>query len=333
MKRLRFVLIGLALVSACCALAAAWIWQELHAVGPLPRGGALVSVPPGEPFRKTTARLHAAGVIRHPWLLHWWGRWTGADRSVRSGDYRFDRALSPLAVLEKLRSPEAALSRVTVPEGKTLMEIASLLEDAGFGGADHFLCAAEDPAFLLSQDLAARTLEGYLFPDTYTFPRKTAPEAILAGMLERFREKMSALEERRRESGMTEHEVVTLASIIEKETGAGSERSLVSAVFHNRLRIGMRLQSDPTAVYGRRTNGRVTPKDLKVDSPYNTYLYGGLPPGPICSPGFAALEAALSPADVPYLYFVARRDGTHKFSRTLREHNRAVARLRRGARP
>jgi UPF0755 protein len=316
-----------------CALAVAWAWQQLHTPGPLPHGGAIVSIPPGEPFRKTTERLCAAGVVRHPWLLHWWGRWTGLDRSVRSGDYRFDSALSPLAVLDKLRSAEAGLSRVTIPEGKTLVQIATLLEAAGFGGADHFLCVAQDPAFLLSLDLPAKALEGYLFPDTYAFPWKTAPEAILAGMVDRFREKMAALEERRRSRGMTEHELVTLASIIEKETGARTERSLVSAVFHNRLRIGMRLQSDPTAVYGRRTNGRVTPKDLTIDTPYNTYLHAGLPPGPICSPGFAALEAALNPADVPYLYFVARRDGTHKFSRTLREHNRAVARLRRGASP
>jgi UPF0755 protein len=252
------------------------------------------------------------------------------DRSVRSGEYRFDRPLSPIAVLATLRSPSAALHRVTIPEGSTLNQVAALLAAAGFGGADQFLCMAQDPDFLLRVDMPATGLEGYLFPDTYAFAWSTLPEQILAAMVARFREQTTALQERRRARHMSQEEMVILGSLIEKETGAAEERALISAVFHNRLQIGMPLQSDPTAVYGREGQGGPTAADLDVESPYNTYLHRGLPPGPICNPGRAALEAALEPATAPYLYFVSRNDGTHAFSRTLEEHNRAVARFQRG---
>jgi UPF0755 protein len=232
-------------------------------------------------------------------------------------------------VLAVLRSPTAALHRVTIPEGSTLEQIAAVLANAGFGAADQFLCVARDPMFLLRMDVPANGLEGYLFPDTYAFAWSTPPDRILAAMVERFREQTAALQALRLDAGMSEEEMVVLASVIEKETGVADERALVSAVFHNRLQIGMPLQSDPTATYGRDIHGAPTAADMEVDSPYNTYLHPGLPTGPICNPGVASMQAALTPAKVPYLYFVARKDGTHAFSRTLEEHNRAVAHFQR----
>jgi UPF0755 protein len=312
------------------AAAGFWFWRELHAPGPMASGGALVSIAPGEAFRSTCARLQQAGVVRNGWVLRLWGRWTGEDRAVRSGDYRFTEPLSPVAVLARLQSPTAALHSVTIPEGSTLRDVAALLARAGFGSADAFWCVAHDAHLLARLDVPASGLEGYLFPDTYAFAWGTPMDEILAVMVDRFREQTGPLQTTRLNAGMSEEEMVTLASIVEKETGAAQERPLVSAVFHNRLRLGMPLQADPTTVYGRDTRGGPTAADLDSESPYNTYLHRGLPPGPICNPGRAALEAAVSPAREPYLYFVARNDGTHSFSRTLEEHNRAVARFRRG---
>jgi UPF0755 protein len=328
MKRLVACIATLALLTVGGAF---WAWRDLQTPAPLPPGGALVSVAAGEPFGVTSARLCAAGVVRHPRLLRLWARWYGLDRLVRSGDYRFDRPLAPVDVLARLRSPAAALHRVTIPEGSTLRQVAGLLATAGFGGADQFLCLAQDPDVLLELDLPASGLEGYVFPDTYAFAWSTTPGEILRTMVSRFREQAAALRARRVTAGMSEPDMVTLGSLIEKETGAVQERMLVSAVFHNRLRIGMLLQSDPTAVYGREDGGVPTAADLTIDTPYNTYRYRGLPPGPICNPGRAALEAALAPAPVSYLYFVSRNDGTHEFSGTLDEHNRAVARFQRAA--
>ncbi len=323
--------LGIGALASCIAVGAAavWVWRDLHTPAPLPPGGALVSVAEGESFRATAARLQAAGVVRHGWALRLWARWQALDRLVRSGDYRFEQPLSPIEVLALLRSPTAALHRVTIPEGSTLAQIATSLANAGFGSADQFLCVARDPAFLLGLDLPASGLEGYLFPDTYAFAWRMPPDRILTTMVDRFREQTASLQPQRLDAQMSEEDMVVLGSVIEKETGVAAERALVSAVFHNRLQLGMLLQSDPTALYGRDVRGAPTAADMAVESPYNTYLHAGLPPGPICSPGIAAMQAAIMPAKVPYLYFVARNDGTHTFSRTLQEHNRAVTQFRR----
>jgi len=333
--RLAVYALGMVLVLAIGVAAAGWAWRDLNTSAPLPPGGAVVSVAPGETFRVTSERLQAAGVVRHAWVMRWWARWQGLDRLVRNGDYRFDQPLSPLETLAVLRSPTAALHRVTIPEGSTVNQVAALLAAAGYGGADVFLCLARNADFLASLDVPASGVEGYLFPDTYAFTWSTPPEQILTAMTQRFREQTASLQARRHASGMSESAMVILGSIIEKEAAAATERPVISAVFHNRLRRGMPLQSDPTTVYDQEgrdapARGAPTHADLAVESPYNTYLHTGLPPGPICNPGRAALEAAVSPADVPFLYFVARNDGTHEFSRTLDEHNRAVARFQRG---
>jgi UPF0755 protein len=328
MRLLKGLLAGGLLAGILVCAIGGWFWRQLNVALQPPAGGAIVSIAPGEPFRQVSVRLEEAGVVRDARVIHWWARWSGEDRLVRSGDYRFEQPGSPLDVLQMLQTAGAALHRVTIPEGRTIRDVAALLESAGFGGADEFLCLVRDPQFLLSLDLPASGIEGYLFPDTYDFGWASTPEDVLRHMVDHFRKQTEALRPNLQASGLTQEEMVILASVIESETGVAAERAIISGVFHNRLRIGMRLQADPTAVY-ERGGGKPTARDLRIDSPYNTYIHPGLPPGPICNPGLAAMAAAVEPAAVPYLYFVARQDGTHVFSRTLEEHNRAVAALRR----
>jgi len=200
------------------------------------------------------------------------------------------------------------------------------------GESDAFLSKVMDPGFAAAKGIAGRSLEGYLFPDTYFFPRNTEIERIIQTLLDRFNAVYSPeWTDRSRRVGLTRHEVVTLASIIEKETGVAEERARISSVFHNRLKKGMRLQSDPTVIYGiKNFNGNITREHLNTPTPYNTYQIGGLPPGPIASPGRAALWAVLFPEETDFLYFVARGDGTHQFSKSLAEHNQAVRRYQLG---
>jgi UPF0755 protein len=324
--------IGALLAMLALSGAAAWTWRDLTSPATPGGGMALISIAPGEPLGAVAARLVEARVIRHAWTLRLWARWNRLDRQMQPGEYRFDRPRSPIEVAGVLCSPVAALHRVIIPEGATVARTAELLAAAGFGGADVFRCVTRDPNLLLDLNLPATGIEGYLFPDTYAFAWGTAPQDIVRTMVSRFRDEAAALDARRRAAGLSEHAMVTLASLIEAETGAARERPLIAAVFHNRLRIGMPLQSDPTAVYGRPGHVIPTAADLSADSPYNTYLHRGVPPGPICNPGRAALEAALAPAPTQYLYFVSRKDGTHEFSTSLDEHNRAVARFQRDGR-
>jgi UPF0755 protein len=216
---------------------------------------------------------------------------------------------------------------VTIPEGYNVRMISALLAEKGLGDADRFEELAMDTEFSRSLGIPSDTLEGFLFPDTYSWPKGLSEEDILRRMTAKYKTVFTkTMRSRAQELGMTELEAVTLASIIEKETGAPEEREQVSAVFHNRLKKGYRLQTDPTVIYGLEDfDGNLTKKDLRTDHPYNTYTRSGLPAGPIANPGKASLEAALNPAKVSYLYFVSRGDGTHVFSDTLVEHNKAVA--------
>jgi UPF0755 protein len=305
-----------------------WAWHTLQTPVPPATPGVVVLVPPGEHFRAVAERLHAAGVIAHPLLLRAYARLVGLDRSVRCGEFRFAEPIAPAAVLALLQSPADSARHVTIPEGFTAEQIAAALEERGYGGRDAFRCAMEDPALLLELRLPASGIEGYLFPDTYAFDAATPPADIVRAMVLRFRAQSADLAAPREAAGLSEAAMVTLASVIEKETGQADERPLISGVFHNRLRLGMPLQSDPTVLYGR-GGGRapLTRADLASPQPYNTYAYRGLPPGPIANPGRAALEAAVAPARTSALYFVSRNDGSHVFSATLDEHNRAVRRF------
>jgi UPF0755 protein len=219
--------------------------------------------------------------------------------------------------------------RITFPEGLTIQEMGAIYQAREFGPARDFVAAARNAALIRDLDPEAPDLEGYLFPETYAVPRGTPAARLIAMMVDRFRATYTAeLQQRAAAQPLTTRQVVTLASLVEKETGKGEERPLVAAVYRNRLKIGMGMQADPTVVYALQKagtyNGNIRREDLAIDSPYNTYRHAGLPPGPIASPGKAALEAALAPADVDYLYFVSRNDGSHVFAATLSEHNRNV---------
>jgi UPF0755 protein len=231
-------------------------------------------------------------------------------------------------VLSRLERGEAKRYRVTLPEGWTFAQMAKEIGRTGIASADHLLALARDRAFVTSLGLRGETLEGWCFPDTYAFTKGTPPEAVWRALVERARRVLA--EERAKapagsDPGLEDGEVVTLASIVEKETGRADERPLIAAVFLNRLRRGIPLGSDPTVIYGiAGFNGNLTREDLETPTPWNTYLRPGLTPGPIANPGRDALRAVLAAPSVDYLYFVSRNDGSHQFSRTLEEHNRAV---------
>ena len=293
-----------------------------------------VEVPPGSPVSVIGQRLIDAGVIssRPAFRYALWA--TGQSRRLQAGEYRFDRPMRPVEVIEKLAQGDVFVQPITFPEGLTIREMAALFEKAGLGTATDFQRAARGRNLVAHLDPRAPDLEGYLFPDTYTLPRRATAdrliELMVAGFEKAFDETLRADAAAR---GLDARELVTLASLVEKETAKPEERPLVAAVYSNRLKIGMGLQCDPTVIYALERAGRFTGnlrrEDLLFDSPYNTYRYAGLPPGPIASPGRASLEAAVRPADVPYLYFVSRNDGSHEFAATLAEHNANVERWQR----
>jgi UPF0755 protein len=299
--------------------------------GPAPRPGALVSVPQGATLSATARALADHGVITDARLFSWWARLTGEDRKIKSGEYAFTTPLSPLAVLRMLTEGKGVRVTVTIVEGMTFKQIVYLLTQKGLGTEEQFLCLATDPLFLAAWGLPPHGVEGYLFPATYAFSPYAPPEEILGRMVQRFYRAISpAMYRQMDQHNLSPHEVVTLASLIEKETRLRSERALVAAVFHNRLRQGMPLQCDPSVIYGLdEFDGNLTRQHLLTPTLYNTYLFRGLPPGPIASPSFASLHAALNPAPLDYLYFVAKGDGSHVFSSDLEAHNRAVDRFQR----
>jgi UPF0755 protein len=284
------------------------------------------TVLPGQHFKIIASQLEGAGIIKDSFRFKLFARFKGYDKRIKAGEYRLSSALSPKQVLEIMVSGKVALYRITIPEGYNLTQIAGIVSEMGLAEAPMFIRSATDPAIAGALGVEAGSLEGYLFPDTYHFPKGLPLDEIIGTMVNRFQEIFSTeWHERARQMGMSVHQVVTLASIIEKETGAAFERPLIASVFHNRLAKGMRLSSDPTVIYGIEDfDGNLTRKHLTTVTPYNTYLNKGLPPGPIANPGLASLEAALYPAETDYLYFVSKRDSTHQFSTTFKEHNRAV---------
>jgi len=288
----------------------------------------VIDFPAGTPLSALANLLEQRGVVRSGFRFRLYARLKGATRHIKAGEYEFSTALRPDAVLSKLVRGEVLLHQVTFPEGVTTQDIAALLTAQGLASADEVLAVAADANFAKDLGVAAPTLEGYLFPDTYRFARHLPVATILRTMVGRFFQYFGAAEEERAlRLGLARHEVVILASVVEKETGSAPERPLIAGVFMNRLRRGIPLQSDPTVIYGIPDfDGNLTRVHLRTDTPYNTYTRRGLPAGPICNPGAAALDAVLSPAATPYLYFVAKGDGTHQFSVTLPEHNAAVAR-------
>ena len=288
-----------------------------------------VTIEPGSSSRAIGARLVSAGIVRDDATFRAALWRSGRARSLQAGEYRFDAPMSPVAVVEKIARGDVYTRRITFPEGLNIHEMARLYEQQKLGPAREFLDAARDVSAIQDLDPAAKDLEGYLFPETYSLKRDAGAAGLVQTMVARFRQQFTpAMQQAAEQHGLTVREAVTLASLVEKETAVASERPVVAAVYVNRLKLGMGMQADPTVIYALqragRYNGNLRREDLAFDSPYNTYKYSGLPPGPIASPGLASLKAAVAPADAPYLYFVSRNDGSHVFARTLAEHNENV---------
>lgn len=296
-----------------------------------------VTLPPGATFSAVTDTLVAHGIVGNRLWFKLLARARGADRSVRAGVYQFDPGLSAWKVLDILEAGDEVATRFTVPEGLTIPEVAALAEQKLGIPADSVRAAAGDSAAATRiLGFPVRSFEGFLRPETYSLRHGTDARELVRVMAEGFRSAWKPEWNARLDSlGWTQAQLVTFASIVEGEARADDERETIAGVYHNRLRIGMALQADPTVQYaiflatGKR-KPRLFTRDYQFRSPYNTYLNRGLPPGPVNSPSSRSLEASLSPARVPYLYFVAGPDGRHQFSRTYGEHLRAIAKVRRG---
>jgi UPF0755 protein len=328
MRRLLRLVLVLALATAG---AAAWGYVRLSR----PYRGfvgdeTFVDLPTGTGVAEIARRLAAAGVVPDPYTFRLAAHLMHDDRRLQAGEYRFAEAATPGEVASRLARGDVFTRPVTIPEGLNIEEMAVLFDHTGLGSGESFRDAASEVTLIAGLDPAATTLEGYLFPDTYPLSRHAGATDLVAAMVARFKHVFDAdLRAAAAAAQMSPRELVTIASLVELETAQPAERPLVAAVFRNRLRVGMPLQCDPTVVYAlvlaKRWRGMIHKVDLQIDSPYNTYRVAGLPPGPIASPGRASLEAAVHPADVGYLYFVSRNDGTHAFATTLAEHDRNVA--------
>jgi UPF0755 protein len=296
--------------------------QEVHLI-----------VPPGQSLAATADALQRGQLIQSAFRFRLLARLEGYDRRLKAGEYSLTPSMSPRDILALMEKGSVRLHRLTVPEGLTIAQIAELVEKAGLGRAADIAARARDPLVARALGIDAPSLEGYLFPETYFFPRTVTTDGILAAMVQAFRAAFPAeWEARAAESGFTRHAVVTLASLIEKETGDPAERPVIASVFHNRLKRGMRLETDPAVIYGiPNFDGNLTRRHLETPTPFNTYLVRGLPPGPIASPGRESLRAALYPAQTDFLFFVSRNNGTHHFSTSLAEHARAVQQYQSGA--
>jgi UPF0755 protein len=304
--------------------------EVLTPAAALDSGPRLVDIPAHGGVRDIARHLHEAGVIRSRpgFVLLAFVR--GSARQLKAGEYEFARRASTLDVLTQIEAGRVKQHFVLHPEGATVAELARVLESERLAAADAVTRTASDRALLTALTIEAPSVEGYLFPDTYQFVRGMTPEEILTRMVQRFRAKVGPdLAARAQARGLTVNQLLTLASIIEREAVVRDEMQTISAVFWNRLKLNMPLQADPTVQYATgKARRALTRTDLATEHPYNTYRNIGLPPGPIASPGLAAIEAALDPASVKYLYFVAVDDQRHHFSSTLDEHNAAVARYR-----
>ncbi len=306
---------------------ALWSWFFLYST---PEDVEVV-IPRGLTLAATAEVLEEKGVVRSALALRLYFLWHGTDSRVVAGEYRFPAGVTLGDVHRMLVEGRVVTHRVSIPEGLTIEQTARLLEEKGVVPSKEFIAAARDPALarrLLGVEVSS--LEGYLYPDTYAFAHGVGARAVIRRMVSRFKEVYASLHHP--PTALSRHEIVTIASIIEKETSAPEERPLISAVIHNRLRRGMKLECDPTVIYGLGAgfDGNLRRSDLESDNPYNTYVHAGLPPGPIANPGRASLEAALNPAPVDYLFFVSMGNGRHKFSRTYREHAAAVRRYQMG---
>jgi UPF0755 protein len=326
-----------ALAVIAVAIFAGWLARALSPYQGYSGGHVVIVIPQGASGRTVADVLHDSGVIRSRGMFALLMMLSGSAANLHAGEYRFEGPMSPLAVHVRLVEGQVVLHPVTVPEGLHMEQIFELFVSRGLGTLEGFRHASLNVGMLQGHDALAEDLEGYLYPDTYRVPRGLSEEEILQGMVRRF---LSVFAEEQvaeaRALGLTTRQVVTLASMVEREVSVDDERRLVSSVFQNRLERGMLLQCDPTVIYALVRSGdyrgRLTRDDLAFDSPYNTYVHPGIPPGPIASPGRESLHAVLHPAETDYLYFVSMNTGRHHFSRSLAEHQKAVNRYQRNGR-
>jgi UPF0755 protein len=327
--------LALALAAAGAAIAARAWWLRALSAPEGEREAAIVEVPAGASLRAVAAQLEAKGAIRDARAFAWLARLERKDGALKVGEYEIAPGLGAREVLSLLVEGRVRLHALTIPEGLRIEEIAARVAEAGFGTARDYVALARDAAFARAQGAEGDTLEGYLFPETYHFPRGASAKEVIGAQLAQFEQAWSELAPLAARRGLTRRQVVILASLVEKETGAPEERPLISAVFHNRVARRMRLETDPSVIYGiPNFDGNLRRVHLEDEAnPYNTYRIPSLPPGPIANPGAAALRAAVEPAPgVDFLFFVSRGDGTHAFSSTYAEHLLAVRKyqLRRG---
>ena len=317
--------IAVALASLAALAAAVFVTRQLEPVDPqgLPR---LFTVSRGATLAGICQQLERAGLVRDARLTQWLGRLDGRAASLRAGEYELSPASTPREILAHLSEGPMKTYEVVLPEGLRAEEVADRLEAAGFVSREAFLATVRDPEFVRGQGLEGDTLEGYLFPETYRMPRGLTADEVARVLVRQFQQAWEQVEAKAAARNMSMKDVVTLASIVEKETGAAVERPRIASVFHNRLERNMRLATDPTVIYGiDNFDGNLKRRHLEdATNPYNTYKHKGLPPGPISNPGAAALQAVVEPEQTDYLFFVSKNDGTHVFSKTYAEHDRAV---------
>ncbi len=326
---------------ACLVLAhivlATWFvtyqYHQLFDVRPIPADSRIIKISAGQSLREVLHMLHHRDLAPNPDMVHLAIRLFRPEILVKSGTYELPDQISPWDLIDTLHRGEVVLFKLTIPEGLDIWEMAELLGQSRWGDRQEFMALLQSGSEISDLDSQAQSLEGYLLPETYFFPAEATPDSIVKSVLNQFRLKTQLLRSELANLNMTVREWVSLASLIEKETARREERYLISGVFHRRLNRGMLLQCDPTIIYALKLEGKYRGKiyrsDIKFDHPYNTYVSPGVPPGPIASPGYAALEAALNPAEHRYLYFVAKNDGSHYFSETLNEHTRAVRQFQR----
>lgn len=316
------LLVATLLAVCCLSLLGYWF------IPIAPPDPVLIEIESGTSLSQVARQLEQKGVVRSANALKLLARLRNQGSAIHAGRYRFADPADPAEILARLVSGDVEQVSLTIPEGFNLLQIADRIDQEHLGDGKEFLRLCSDPQFIASLVIKADTLEGYLFPETYRFTPGTSERDLVRMMVQHQLARIDTkLLNDAKKLGLDRHQLLTLASIIEKETGQTAEMPIISSVFHNRLRKRIPLQTDPTVIYGiENFDGNLTRKHLRTATPYNTYIIRGLPPGPIASPGLSALQAAAHPADTKYLYFVSKGDGHHEFSTTLQDHNRAVRR-------